>query len=164
LDDRQLGPLASKAQLDKVMDFLKSAQSDNVTVAAGGVRSTEYGDGYFFQPTLLTNVKNSYNVAQNEIFGPVQSLIVFDDEDEAIAIANDSQYGLASGVFTTSLKTAHRVAAQIEAGQVMVNKYPLGSVDTPFGGYKRSGIGREKGVEALRGYTQLKTVIMDLGT
>ena len=164
LDDRQLGPLASQAQLNKVMDVLKSAKSDNVTVAAGGIRSTEYGDGYFFQPTLLTNVKNNYNVAQNEIFGPVQSLIVFDDEDEAIAIANDSQYGLASGVFTKSLKTAHRVAAQIEAGQVMVNKYPLGSVDTPFGGYKRSGIGREKGVEALRGYTQLKTVIMDLGT
>jgi aldehyde dehydrogenase (NAD+) len=164
LDDRQLGPLASQAQLEKVIDFLKSAKEDNVTVATGGVKPSEYGDGYFFLPTLLTNVKNEYNVAQNEIFGPVQTMIVFDDEDEAIAIANDCQYGLASGVFTKSLRIAHRVAAQIQAGQVMVNKYPLGSVDTPFGGYKRSGIGREKGIEAIRGYTQLKTVIMDLGT
>lgn len=162
LDDPDLGPLASQAQLTRVQGFVEGARKDGITIATGGKTLDSAKGGYFFEPTLLTGVKNSMTVAQCEIFGPVQSVIVFDEEEEAIAMANDSEYGLASAVFTTSLSTAHRMASQIEAGQVMVNKYPLGGVDTPFGGYKSSGIGREKGLEAIRGYTQLKTVIMDL--
>src|SRR5690606_24859285 len=88
--------------------------------------------------------------------------IPFSTEDEAVAIANDTVYGLAAGIFTTDLSAAHRIAAQLEAGQVQVNKYPAGGVETPFGGYKQSGIGREKGIESLRHYTQLKTVIITL--
>ena len=92
----------------------------------------------------------------------MQSVIVFDDEEQAITIANDSPYGLAAGLFTTDLAAAHRIAARLEAGQVQINRYPAGGVETPFGGYKQSGLGREKGTEALRHYTQVKTVIVGL--
>lgn len=162
LDDPDLGPLASQAQLERVIGFLKSANEENATVLAGGSRASEMGGGYFFKPTLLTGVTNQSTVARNEIFGPVQSLLVFDSEEEAIELANDSEYGLAAGVFTKDVSRAHRVAGKIQSGQVMVNRFPLGGVDTPFGGYKSSGMGREKGLEAIRGYTQLKTVIMDV--
>ena len=161
LDDCDVGALASATQMTRVEGFVKRAQQDGAVVVAGGSRVANE-NGYFFSPTLLAHVSNGMEVARNEVFGPVQTLLVFDDEDEAIAIANDSPYGLAAGIFTRSLGTAHRVAAQLQAGQVMVNRYPMGGVDTPFGGYKSSGIGREKGIEALRGYTQLKTVMMDL--
>ncbi len=162
LDNLDIGPLVSQNQMNRVVGFMESAKRDGITIATGGEQIDPSRGGYFFKPTLLLGVKNNMDVAQNEIFGPVQSLIIFDEEEEAIAIANDSVYGLASAVFTNSLSTAHRLASQIEAGQVMINKFPLGSVDTPFGGYKTSGIGREKGVEAIRGYTQLKTVLMDI--
>jgi aldehyde dehydrogenase (NAD+) len=99
-------------------------------------------------------------VARQEIFGPVQTVIAFDDLDEAVALANDSPYGLAAGVFTRDIGTAHRLARRLEAGQVQINGYPLGGVETPFGGYKSSGMGREKGLAALEHYTQLKTVIV----
>jgi aldehyde dehydrogenase (NAD+) len=162
LDGPDLGPLASVHQLDRVTGFVDRARSEGAEVAVGGRRAEEAGDGYFYRPTLLVGVANDMEVARQEVFGPVQSVLVFDDEEEAVAIANDSAYGLAAGVFTSSLATAHRLAARLEAGQVQVNRYPLGGVDTPFGGYKASGLGREKGLEALRGYTQLKTVLMDI--
>ena len=162
LDDADLGPLASQRQLDRVTDFVADARTAGATVAVGGNRPEEGGDGFFYEPTLLVNVTNNMRVAQEEVFGPVQSVLVFDDEDEAIALANDTAYGLAAGIFTSAVGTAHRLAARLQAGQVHVNRYPLGGVETPFGGYKSSGIGREKGLEALRGYTQVKTVIMDL--
>jgi aldehyde dehydrogenase (NAD+) len=161
LDDRDLGPLASARQLERVDGFVSGARAEGATVAAGGA-GVAGRDGYFYQPTLLVDVTNDMRVAQDEVFGPVQSVLVFDEEEEAVRIANDTPYGLAAGVFTSSLGSAHRLAGLLEAGQVQVNRYPLGGVDTPFGGYKASGMGREKGLEALRGYTQLKTVIMDL--
>jgi aldehyde dehydrogenase (NAD+) len=128
---------------------------------AGGGRPDGDGlrDGYFCEPTVLAGVTNDMTVAREEIFGPVQSVLRFSDEDEALAKANDSAYGLSAAVFTRDFSRAHRMARLLQVGQVHINDYPLDSVETPFGGYKDSGIGREKGLQALAGYTQLKTVL-----
>jgi acyl-CoA reductase-like NAD-dependent aldehyde dehydrogenase len=159
IDDRDLGPLASRAQLDKVTAAIRSAVADGADLVAGGTRVDALA-GYFLRPAVLTGVRNDMAVARQEIFGPVQSILTFDEVDEAVAIANDSSYGLAAGVFTQSISAAHMIARRLQAGQVQVNAYPLGGVDTPFGGYKESGMGREKGVAAIDHYTQLKTVII----
>jgi aldehyde dehydrogenase (NAD+) len=130
-------------------------------VACGGSRPTdvELSAGYFVTPTVLADVSNSMKVARTEVFGPVQCVIPFADEDEAVSIANDSDFGLCAGIFTNDFARAHRLAPQLEAGQVHINEYPLDSVETPFGGFKASGIGREKGLQALESYTQLKTIL-----
>jgi aldehyde dehydrogenase (NAD+) len=163
LQSPDLGPLVSAEQRDRVRGFIDRAVAQGAEVASD-VAGHVPPDGFFLRPHLMVNVRNGMELAQQEVFGPVQSVIAVDDEDEAVAVANASQYGLAAGVFTSSLAIAHRCAQRLEAGQVQVNRFPAGGVDTPFGGYKRSGLGREKGVEALRHYTQLKTIIVDLGT
>jgi aldehyde dehydrogenase (NAD+) len=157
-----LGPLVSAGQRDRVRGFVERAIADGAVVASD-VTGDLPPDGFFFRPHLMVAVRNEMELAQQEVFGPVQSVIAVDDEDEAVAVANSSQYGLAAGVFTSSLARAHRCAHRLAAGQVQINRFPAGGVDTPFGGYKRSGLGREKGAEALRHYTQLKTVIVDIG-
>jgi aldehyde dehydrogenase (NAD+) len=159
LADLDLGPLASGAQLDKVLAAISSGTAEGAELLVGGTRPDGL-DGHFVTPAVLTGVTNDMSVAQQEIFGPVQTVLAFDDLDEAIAIANDSVYGLAAGIFTRDVSTAHRLARELEAGQIQINKYPLGGVETPFGGYKQSGLGREKGLAALEHYTQLKTVIV----
>jgi aldehyde dehydrogenase (NAD+) len=158
LQDPDLGPLASRQQLDKVTAAIGSARDDGATVV-GGDRPAGL-TGYFLTPAVVTGVRNTMRIAREEIFGPVQSVLVFDDVDEAVALANDSIYGLAAGVFTHDIGLAHRLARRLQAGQVQVNRYPAGGVETPFGGYKQSGMGREKGLAALDHYTQLKTVIV----
>lgn len=158
LDDPDIGPLASAQQLEKVLGYLDSARSEGAGVAVGGDRLGS--TGHFLSPAVLTGVRNDMRVAREEIFGPVQSILVYDTEPEAIAMANDSEYGLAAGLFTRDLSAAHRIAAALEAGQVQVNQYPIARIDTPFGGYKNSGLGREKGLEALDHYSQTKTVII----
>lgn len=164
LDDPDLGPLASARQLERVRTYLAGALEQGAKVANGEPQGPDASDGvgHFMTPTILVDVTNDMRVAREEVFGPVQSVLVFDDEEEAVEIANNSMYGLAAGVFTQNLSAAHRLAAVLQAGQVQINGYPAGGVDTPFGGYKSSGIGREKGVEALRHYTQVKTVIVQL--
>jgi aldehyde dehydrogenase (NAD+) len=116
--------------------------------------------GHFVEPTLLAGVENDMPVARQEVFGPVQSVIAFDTLDEAVALANDTEYGLSAGIFTRDVARAHSVASALQAGQVQVNRYTGAGVEVPFGGYKNSGLGREKGIEALRHYTQLKSVIV----
>jgi aldehyde dehydrogenase (NAD+) len=160
-EDPDLGPVSSRQQLDRVLELLDSAIAEGATVACGGGRIDDpaLAGGHFVAPTVLSDVHNRMRVAREEVFGPVQCVLRFETEDEAVAIARDSDYGLAAGVFTRDFAAVHRLARRLEAGQVQVNRYPAGGVEAPFGGYKRSGIGREKGLEALRHYTQTKTVI-----
>ncbi|MFC8097691.1 aldehyde dehydrogenase family protein [Streptomyces sp. NPDC057363] len=160
LEDPDVGPLISEDQRRKVLGYLDTARTEGARVVVGGGPSEGRSRGHFVEPTLLAGVTNDMTVAREEIFGPVQSVIAFDDVDEAIAIANDTLYGLSAGVFTSDIGAAHRVAARLDAGQVQVNRYTGAGVEVPFGGYKNSGLGREKGLEALHHYTQVKSVIV----
>jgi acyl-CoA reductase-like NAD-dependent aldehyde dehydrogenase len=161
LEDPDLGPVISGGQLETILSYVRTASRSGVHIATGGERLTTgaLGRGYFMAPTVLTDVRPDAPVAREEVFGPVQCVFPFDDEEEAVELANASPYGLAAGLFSPNFGQVHRVAARLEAGQVQINKFPLGGIETPFGGYKQSGIGREKGLEALRHYSQLKTVI-----
>jgi aldehyde dehydrogenase (NAD+) len=117
-------------------------------------------EGWFVEPTIFTGVKNSMRIAQEEVFGPVLSVIPFDDEDEAVALANDSNYGLAGGLWTSNLRRALRLPSQLQVGTVWVNTYRAMSYMAPFGGYKQSGIGKESGQDMIKDYMQKKTVWM----
>jgi len=136
------------------------AKSEGVTTALGGSKASrpECGDGWFVEPTIFTGVKNSMRIAQEEVFGPVLSVIPFADEDEAIAIGNDVIYGLAEGVWTQNMRRAFLMAEKLQAGTVWVNTYRAVSYLSPFGGYKRSGLGRESGQEMIKEYLQTKSV------
>jgi aldehyde dehydrogenase (NAD+) len=161
VSDPDMGPIISKKQLEMIEGYVKIGQSEGAHLAAGGKRPSgaDLGDGFFFQPTLLDGVSPDMRVAQEEIFGPVLAIIAFDDVEEAIAIANRSQYGLVAGVWTRDINKAMIVASRIKSGQVYINTYGAGGgVELPFGGYKKSGYGREKGLESLASYTQLKNV------
>ncbi len=154
----QMGPLISATQLERVLGFVDEARPVT-TVAIGGERlGGDLADGYFVPPTVVSGVRNDMRIAREEIFGPVLSVIPFRDEAGAVAIANDTEYGLAGGVWTNDLSRAHRVARQIQAGTVWVNSWLAVNPQTPFGGYKASGLGREGGREALDVYLQTKNV------
>lgn len=161
IEDPDIGPLISEEQLTKVLELVGAGLDLGATASIGGSRAADgrLAQGAFMQPTVLTRVDRAMPVAQTEIFGPVQCVIEFDTEAEAIELANNSPYGLSAAVFSRDFGTAHRVARRINAGQVQLNAAPIGGIETPFGGYRMSGIGREKGVEAVRHYTQLKTII-----
>ena len=162
--DAMVGPLTTRAQYDRVRSYFEIARQDGAQTVVGGdlARDPAWDDGWFVPPTVYAGVTNDMRIAREEIFGPVLVVIPFADEAEAIRIANDTDYGLAAGIWTQNLSRAHRVAAAIEAGQIYVNEYMAGGVETPLGGYKNSGYGREKGIEALHHYTQLKCITIKL--
>ncbi len=161
VSDPDMGPIISKRQLETVEKYVGIGTKEGASVAAGGGRPTDasLGKGYYFQPTLLDRVTPDMRVAQEEIFGPVLAMIEFDDLEQAAEIANRSQYGLVSGIWTRDINKAMALASRIKAGQVYINTYGAGGgVELPFGGYKKSGYGREKGLESLASYTQIKNV------
>ena len=156
----QVGPVTNLPQYNKVLSYIDIAKSEGVQTVLGGGKATrpECGNGWFVEPTIFTGVKNSMRIAQEEVFGPVLSVIPFKDEDEAIAIGNDVVYGLAAGVWTQNMRRAFLMAEKLQAGTVWVNTYRAVSFLSPFGGYKRSGLGRESGQEMIKEYLQTKSV------
>jgi (Z)-2-((N-methylformamido)methylene)-5-hydroxybutyrolactone dehydrogenase len=159
----QVGPVTTRPQYEKVLDYIRIAKEEGAECRLGGAvaQRPECGAGWFVEPTIFTGVKPEMRISQEEVFGPVLSVIPFDDEDEAVHIANDTIYGLAAGVWTTSMRRALAMSERLEAGTVWVNTYRAVSYMSPFGGYKRSGIGRENGMEAIREYLQTKSVWID---
>jgi acyl-CoA reductase-like NAD-dependent aldehyde dehydrogenase len=159
----RFGALSSKKQLDTVMRYIESGKQEGATLVAGGARTDiGTGKGYFVQPTVFADVRPEMTIAREEIFGPVLASIEFADIDEAIARANDTEYGLAAGVWTRDIKKAHYIARKLQAGTVWINTYNVYDTAAPFGGYKQSGFGREMSAHALEHYTQIKTVWVDL--
>jgi aldehyde dehydrogenase (NAD+)/phenylacetaldehyde dehydrogenase len=159
----RLGAISSKAQFERVLGYIDTGRAEGAVVVAGGARADiGTGRGYFLQPTVFDRVTPSMRIAREEIFGPVLATLEFADVDEAIALANDCDYGLASAVWTRDIAKAHYVARRLQAGTVWVNTYNVYDAAASFGGYKQSGFGRELGVHALDHYTQLKTVWIDL--
>lgn len=158
-----IGPLVSRAQQETVEGYIDVARTEGATVAVGGSAPDELGEGFWVQPTLLTGVTNAMRVAREEIFGPVMSVITYDDLDDAVRIANDSPYGLSGSVWGGDVAEGVAVARRVRTGMVSVNGAPQ-SWGTPFGGFKQSGVGREMGPEGLLGYLEKKSIAVPTGS
>jgi len=158
--ETQIGPVTNRPQFDKILKYIDIAKAEGAVAVLGGSVATrpECGDGWFVEPTIFDGVNNAMRIAQEEVFGPVLAVIPFDDDEEAISIANDVAYGLAAGVWTQSMRRALKMAERLQAGTVWINTYRAVSYLSPFGGYKRSGLGRESGHEAIKEYLQVKSV------
>src|SRR6202165_4154130 len=166
LDNPDMGPVVSERQMQRVLGYIEKGAGDGATALTGGRRADtpDLAAGYFIEPTLLDRVARGTVLEQEEIFGPVLTVTTFRSIDDAIAIANGTPYGLVTGIWTRDLSKALTVATAVKSGQVRINSYSVeGSIGLPFGGYKRSGFGREQGVEALANYTQLKNVMINFG-
>ena len=164
LPTTEMGPISTPEQLAKVESYIKIGVGDGAQLVCGGSRagSGSLKRGFFFPPTIFTQVNNGMRLAREEIFGPVLAVIPFDEEEEAIAIGNDSEFGLAAGVWTEDIRRAHRVAHRLRVGTVWINSYRTLSYAVPFGGFKGSGIGRENGVDAVLDYMETKSVWVEL--
>jgi acyl-CoA reductase-like NAD-dependent aldehyde dehydrogenase len=163
LVETQVGPVTTRQQQERILDYVALARAAGAECVLGGRKPSDerFGDGWFVEPTVFTGVNNSMRIAREEVFGPVLAVIPFEDEEEALAIANDSPYGLAAGVWTTDIGCALRMSERLQAGTVWINCYRAVSFMAPFGGFKRSGLGRENGREAIDAYLQTKTVWID---
>ncbi len=160
--DTRLGAIVSQTQQARVLDYINQGTAEGASLVAGGQPARVNDKGYFVEATVFDAVQPSMTIAKEEIFGPVLAVMAFDDVEEAVALANQSMYGLAAGIWTRDITKAHRVAASIRAGTVWINTYNAYDPAASFGGYKRSGYGRDLGREALTSYTELKTVWVGL--
>ncbi|MEO9526732.1 betaine-aldehyde dehydrogenase [Roseibium sp.] len=160
-----IGPLVSRQQFDKVMHYMQLGQREGARLVCGGSAATveSFPDGYFVQPTVFADVGDDMRIAREEIFGPVLSVLDFTGEDEVVRRANDTEFGLAAGIFTRDIQRAHRVIDALQAGTCWINTYNLTPIEMPFGGYKKSGIGRENGHAAIDYYSQVKSVYVEMG-
>ena len=163
--DTHIGALISPDHLDKVLGYVERGVAEGATLLCGGTRPGDPAlrDGNFVVPAVFDECRDDMTIVREEIFGPVMSILAFSGEDEVVARANATEFGLAAGVFTTNLQRAHRVVANLEAGTIWINNYNVTPIEVPFGGYKQSGIGRENGLAAIAHYTQLKTVYVEMG-
>lgn len=163
--DTNFGPLVSFAHLEKVLNYIELGKKEGARVLAGGQRLTEgkFAQGAYVAPTVFTDCTDDMRIVREEIFGPVMSILAYETEEEVIARANNTTYGLASGIVTKDLSTAHRVAHQLEAGICWINTWGEAAAEVPFGGYKHSGVGRENGIVTLLNYTQIKSIQIELG-
>jgi betaine-aldehyde dehydrogenase len=159
-----VGPLVAKRQRDRVLGYLESGKRDGAKAVCGGGRPAHLDRGWFIEPTVFADVRNSMTIAREEIFGPVLSVIPYGDEDEAVAIANDSPYGLGGGVWTRDVAHGAAIAARIRTGVVAINSAMLLDFKSPFGGFKKSGIGRELGPEGIAPYTEYQSIILPIGS
>jgi gamma-glutamyl-gamma-aminobutyraldehyde dehydrogenase len=159
----RIGPMITQGHMERVLAYIEVGRSENARVVTGGERTLSETGGYFVEPTIFAEASNDMRIAQEEIFGPVLTTIDFDTEDEAVAVANATPYGLAASLYTTDVNRAHRVARALKAGTVSINGYSEGDMSTPFGGYKASGFGgHDKSLHAHDQYTELKTIWLQL--
>jgi betaine-aldehyde dehydrogenase len=161
----QVGSLISEGHMNSVLEYIKAGEQAGARLLCGGKRPSDpaLANGCYVEPTVFTDCSDEMEIVREEIFGPVMSVLTFNNEDEVIRRANDTDYGLAAGVFTQNLSRAHRVIAQLEAGTCWINNYNITPIELPIGGYKQSGLGRENGPTAIEHYTQLKSVYVELG-
>jgi len=159
----KLGAIVSKSHMEKVLSYIELAKQEGGTILTGGEQvklEGEYKDGYYLRPTIIEGLAYNCRTNQEEIFGPVVTIAPFDTEEEALMMANSTQYGLAATVWTSNLKKAHRIADNLESGIVWINSWLVRDLRTPFGGVKSSGVGREGGFEALRFFTEAKNIFV----
>jgi 2-formylbenzoate dehydrogenase len=159
-----MGPVISDAHRDRVLGHIQSARDSGATIVAGGGPPEGLDRGWFVAPTLITGVRQDMPIANNEVFGPVLSVVTWRDEEEALAIANAVEYGLTASIFTRDLARAHRLARRVDAGFVWFNETAAHYLGVPFGGFKNSGVGREEDLSEVLSFTQVKTVNVPIGS
>jgi len=163
--ETHVGALISQQHMEKVLSFIDAGKKSGAKVVIGGGRPSDESlqSGYFVEPTVFDACTDDMTIVREEIFGPVMAVLTFRDEDDVVARANDTDYGLAAGVFTKDIQRAHRVVARLEAGTIWINNYNITPIELPFGGYKQSGIGRENSLTTINHYTQIKSVYVEMG-